>query len=278
MLKFLSITCDPSEHSSFKKSLQSQTTLDGVLWSIKGHLISVLQDHMLTVTAKLDPYTGYLKVEEYISTSFQSATRGSKGIVPNGRTHPKFWWAEVFRKICKWLAGENYMVDFSKLLRAVPNFFFLRDPLLLRCSSCSKEEGTFITKLFIAEHSFYPDVLETQETYVAEAATEEDRSQLRSLLYSKVNLMERRNSQRGLVFQVKWKYLPSLLQDRLGNGFERREQYFEVKFVHNPIDRHTEKSGFAGRNEFFGAGRGIGHMNLEGSSNIVFIQDFSKSA
>lgn len=76
VLKFLSITCDPSEHSSFKKSLQSQTTLDGVPWSIKGHLISVLQDHMLTVTAKLDPYTGYLKVEEYISTSFQSATRG----------------------------------------------------------------------------------------------------------------------------------------------------------------------------------------------------------
>jgi hypothetical protein len=183
-----------------------------------------------------------------------------------------------------WL-GEKYLTDFSSRLRSLSNIFFAKHPNILRSSTSINEEGATTSTLgqpnkhlYITDDDFFLDILHRQEVYVMEGDTMEDQAELRKLLHTKINNMKHRSLSKKLVFDSKWKRLPELVQERFGNGFEGREQNFNISFSHGPVNLRIEKAGFMGKDDFAGGGRSIVTMNLEGLPCNVFLQEISNRA
>jgi len=176
--------------------------------------------------------------------------------------------------------GECYLQDFATRLRTLANNFFIKHPAILRSATISNDDSTTPSSLdrpskllYIANEDYFADILERQECFVMEAESAERQTELRKLLHSKINGMMRRRLSKSLVFGDKWRHLPGLVQDFLGDGFEGRQQYFNVNFTHSPINRHMDKAGFAGSDDFTSAGKAFATMRLEGCPCHIILQE-----
>ena len=106
----------------------------------------------------------------------------------------------------------------------------------------------------------------------------EELVQRRVALQTKIQAMQRRTLTAHAVFGYKWKDLPYLVQQFLGSGFEGNKQYFNLNFTHSPVSPHFDKAGFAGTNDFSGAGRSIATMRLEGGPVHIILQELPSQA
>ena len=73
----------------------------------------------------------------------------------------------------------------------------------------------------------------------------------------------------------KFGHLVPMLQNRLGTAFQGTPLYHNINFTHSPVPRHLDRCGFAGSNDFTGAGAAICTLRLQGDPVFIVIQEVS---
>ena len=123
--------------------------------------------------------------------------------------------------------------------------------------------------LYVADNHYFTDVFVQQEVHAGED------KEMRAALQTKLKNMQCRSLCPQLVFGDKFQSFPELMQHSFGDGFEGKQQYFNINLTHNPVNRHMDKAGFAGTDDFTGAGRSICTMRLDGPPCIIVLQELA---
>ena len=85
--------------------------------------------------------------------------------------------------------------------------------------------------------------------------------------------MKRKTLPLDQVFGRKFAHLVPQIQNKLGSFFTGPLQYCNVNFTHSPVAPHFDHAGFAGTNDFTGAGASIATMWLQGPAVFILLQE-----
>ena len=133
--------------------------------------------------------------------------------------------------------------------------------------------------LYVADEVTYSHILSEQyKEYVAKGANKES---LHTALVQKIAAMRNKTVPAAQIFDVfsgphrKFGHLVPMLQNRLGTAFQGTPLYHNINFTHSPVPRHLDRCGFAGSNDFTGAGAAICTLRLQGDPVFIVIQEVS---
>ena len=258
--------CAKNDLTITKTNLQTNTSSTQ---KIQGHLIGYLAKHTLATEAVFDEF-GFLDIDATflpLIEKFPAVVRDQYSI---DELRLVFSGLRVLRNGCgKWI-GERQLREFGDHLRSLTNQFYEKHPNILRTGTI-QDEGAASNldrpskMLYVADDSIYANIYQAQQQFVKSARSDED-------LKKKLNLMKRKTLPLDQVFGRKFALVPQI-QNELGSCFAGPLQYCNVNFTHSPIAPHFDRAGFAGTNDFTGAGASIATMRLQGPAVFILLQE-----
>ena len=258
--------------------------INGRVKLITGHLIRSVGSHVLFMKGVFNQTSGYLDVEATFDNFFRNLAPDLQSKYSVDEFRMTFGGVRFFGSCGNGWLGQRYLMEFSCHIRQLSNAFYTKHPQILRTGTINNDDGSTPSALdrpskmlFVADDLTYQHIISQQEEYMV-YGNREELVQHRVALQTKIQAMQRRTLAAQAVFGYKWKALPDLVQQFLGSGFEGNKQYFNLNFTHSPVSPHFDKAGFAGTNDFSGAGRSIATMRLEGGPVHIILQELPSRA
>ena len=176
----------------------------------------------------------------------------------------------------RWI-GEEFLTEFGDHIRSVTNSFYAANPAILRTSTGPIEDMASKI-LYVADEGTYQHIVSEQlKEYVTKG---DDKETLHAALIQKIAVMKSKTVPQAHIFDDvsapgKFGHLVAMLQNRLGTAFQGTTFYHSINFTHSPVSRHLDRCGFAGSNDFTGAGAAICNLRLQGEPVFIVIQEVS---